>query len=101
MAVDVGTLLKLWHGDEDTAGYAHPEIVVAVCDAMVGTPTYETVRRRFYPVQTVDGKAVDPDIDPLVSEILVKGYATWKKRVEGRKAATTTSDGMSSPATPS
>lgn len=89
--MDAQALLGLWHGDPDTTGYQHYELVVAVCD-LVKPPSVEQLRRRFYPAPFTNGKYEDPEIDLETERTIDYGYSVWRNRVDGRAKATEPAD---------
>jgi hypothetical protein len=88
--VSVNEILALWHGDEDTFGYQHYELVVKLCD-LTQPNSFEVLRRKLYPAVTVPTSGgvstTDPFLEPETVVVLKKGWDVWRRRVEGRKEA--------------
>ena len=73
MRDETSSLLQLWHGDADSLGYRHEEIVVRVCE--LETPPSSTfLLALFYP-GTVVG-----DVEPEDAEMLQSGFDLWVRR---------------------
>jgi hypothetical protein len=82
VAADVSTLISLWHGDEDTYGYWHEEIGVAVCEQTLPIAEIQLVKR-FYPnvvVENVNGANLWQGVPKDALMMLLNAYKIWKHR---------------------
>jgi hypothetical protein len=68
-------LVALFRGDDLSDGFAHEELVAAICDAMKPHPSAaHVVGRRIYP--TLEGEAPSEE----VGAIIVRGFEIWSRR---------------------
>lgn len=78
VAVDTAELVAQWHGDDDTCGYWHPELVAKACD--LEQPSSELFALRiFYP------DAFTHEVDDDAVEIVKQGWAIHVARQSLRK----------------
>ena len=74
----VHQLLGLWHGDKDSDGFMHPELVAKVCDLMRPQPgKADDVAIRFYPAFTAAQLASEY---PEAMDIIRDGFMVWERR---------------------
>ena len=74
-------LVGLFVGDRDSCGYAHPELVAAICEEME-SPTLEALLRVLSPEPGRDHP------DPEVDEIIRRGFDRWRYRHAGLSPVT-------------
>ncbi len=80
MAVDLQTdrlpleeLVALFVGDDDSSGYAHAGLAMAICERL-GPRNFEQFRSTLYP--EIATSALDDDLQ----KIMRVGYFRWKKQ---------------------
>lgn len=73
VAASVQDLLALWHGDQDSLGYWHRSLVVAVCER-TQPENLAAVRSRFYPGLSRD------ETPREAREMISGGFQDWKAR---------------------
>ena len=72
-------LVALFVGDENSCGYAHAGLAMAICERL-GPRNFEQFRGRLYP--DLETSALDED----VQKIMRVGYFRWKKRSKSKGA---------------
>ena len=75
-SLTVTDLLDLWHGDQDSYGYAHPYIAKAVC-RIVKPPSLELLFSEWlYP------NLVQAEVPYRAQRLVAAGYRLWRREVE-------------------